>query len=616
MARGKGDIKGWITKNGVHIPIYGEYTVRGGVEPKAKGAKWKKRFSAEGVKKALNRNYDADSNETWYEGKINGKDVRITQENAGSNKFWNVDIGKPGDRHKLLTDNNEPMSFKSLEDAHEEIAHELNSNSGQDSVASKGKKDKYADRDWNKDVDDAKRYGYSEQTEEGKKPVTKAEEEKQARQSFRDKKAQEQGFADDASMRSYNEETGVNAETWKSQTEEEKKPSGQHLANVRKGDFKGYNREAKIEQQINDRFKTKKEWDEIAKNAGYKDSNDPEFQKNADDIVAKNKQASSKATPESYAQSKGKSIRDIAQEVNNNDAARAQANQLMKDGRTYEEAAALAHSDMERGVLKGQESSTPTIHETRLQRQAVNEKAGLKSDRNQNFKTAYQNEGSSTFSPESSAQTINDMQRRRANGGGKNDDWKTAQSVLESAPAGTTMIQTGNRGVKFQYTKGQDGTWHSSAGSEYDSDSKKLSMSWVGDSGPRVEFTTSDKALSGEQIKASHTAATSGRLNQALGLDRNNRPIGNRSTRKVDTSTSTRTEKQDSLSASMNERSRIRGELHAKDKAMKATMPTTVSGLRSAYADATGSMKSKIAAELRRKGYSLVGGKWVKGRKE
>lgn len=41
MAKGKGEIKGWITKNGVHIPIYGHYSVRGGEEPKAKGAKFK-----------------------------------------------------------------------------------------------------------------------------------------------------------------------------------------------------------------------------------------------------------------------------------------------------------------------------------------------------------------------------------------------------------------------------------------------------------------------------------------------------------------------------------------------------------------------------------------------
>ncbi len=41
MSKGKGEIKGWITKNGVHIPIYGEYTVTKN-EPKAKSSKVRK----------------------------------------------------------------------------------------------------------------------------------------------------------------------------------------------------------------------------------------------------------------------------------------------------------------------------------------------------------------------------------------------------------------------------------------------------------------------------------------------------------------------------------------------------------------------------------------------
>jgi hypothetical protein len=41
MAKGKGEVQGWITRNGVHVPIYDNYTVRGGAEPKAKGSKFK-----------------------------------------------------------------------------------------------------------------------------------------------------------------------------------------------------------------------------------------------------------------------------------------------------------------------------------------------------------------------------------------------------------------------------------------------------------------------------------------------------------------------------------------------------------------------------------------------
>ena len=34
MAKGKGEVKGRITVNGVHVPIYENYSVRGGAEPK------------------------------------------------------------------------------------------------------------------------------------------------------------------------------------------------------------------------------------------------------------------------------------------------------------------------------------------------------------------------------------------------------------------------------------------------------------------------------------------------------------------------------------------------------------------------------------------------------
>lgn len=39
--KGRGKIKGWITKNGVHIPIYENYTVRKGVEPEEVKARFK-----------------------------------------------------------------------------------------------------------------------------------------------------------------------------------------------------------------------------------------------------------------------------------------------------------------------------------------------------------------------------------------------------------------------------------------------------------------------------------------------------------------------------------------------------------------------------------------------
>lgn len=50
MARGKGEIKGWITKNGVHIPIYDHYTVREGHEPENVKAKFKGKKKEDNLK--------------------------------------------------------------------------------------------------------------------------------------------------------------------------------------------------------------------------------------------------------------------------------------------------------------------------------------------------------------------------------------------------------------------------------------------------------------------------------------------------------------------------------------------------------------------------------------
>lgn len=63
MARGKGEIKGWITKNGVHIPIYDHYTVREGHEPGEKG--FRSKFNS---KKKTPKKFEL-KHEVWHEDK-------------------------------------------------------------------------------------------------------------------------------------------------------------------------------------------------------------------------------------------------------------------------------------------------------------------------------------------------------------------------------------------------------------------------------------------------------------------------------------------------------------------------------------------------------------------
>lgn len=132
-------------------------------------------------------------------------------------------------------------------------------------------------------------------------------------------------------------------------------------------------------------------------------------------------------------------------------------------------------------------------------------------------------EKGSSFSADSAAKKINDISMNHNNRGGDTEnDWKQVRDTLEEAPVGTTMIQTGDRGAKYQFTKGEDGKWHGS----WDSDSKTLSMGWVGQGHrPSVEFTTPDKALTNEQLKDTQTAAVNGALNQRLGLSKSGKPI-------------------------------------------------------------------------------------------
>lgn len=430
MAKGKGSIQGWITKNGVHIPIYGTYTVRGGVEPKAKGSKFKRRKRPE--------EFD--------------KDIR-----EGSGKFW-AQHSSPQGAKKGVKDLEKP--FETREEARKFLAKE-NGEYEDTKFTSKTEagqeKDKYANRDWNKDVDDAKRYGYSEQTEEGKKPVTKAEEEKQAGQSFKDKKAQEQGFADDASMRSYNEETGVNKETWEGQKSSKSKIDG-----IKEN-------ETKLKQL-------------------FKDNPEGNFTYTVD---------GESGISTEYLLSRGlngKGIELSSRMIDKNNPNKSFGGGVTSTKGSWDTAQRI--QSIEPDLSKWEKSSsTPTVSKT----DAYNDK--VFADFKKNGK---------------------DYQRVPMEGyAGTANDFRAAAK---------------RAGVEIEYDKGDD-TFY------------------------------------------------------------------------------LRKSKQDSLSAGTNERSRIRGELHAKDKAMKAAMPTTVSGLRSAYTEATGSMKSKIASELRRKGYSLVGGKWIKGSK-
>lgn len=121
--------------------------------------------------------------------------------------------------------------------------------------------------------------------------------------------------------------------------------------------------------------------------------------------------------------------------------------------------------------------------------------------------------GGGAFSAAGAAGRINAISDRMNNGGGKKDDWKEVRDVLQSAPKGTIMTQTGNRGAKLQYEKTGDDEWSDNDG--YKCSSKIQSMTWAGEGyKPQVQFDTKQTAPTKRQVKDSQTAALNGQLDQ------------------------------------------------------------------------------------------------------
>ena len=83
----------------------------------------------------LSYNYDKDTDETWYEGNVNNKRVRVLQEEVGDNSWWNVEV----DGKKLKNANGKEMTFSSAKEAADEGVIEAKK-STQNKKQSKGDK--------------------------------------------------------------------------------------------------------------------------------------------------------------------------------------------------------------------------------------------------------------------------------------------------------------------------------------------------------------------------------------------------------------------------------------------------------------------------------------------
>ena len=127
------------------------------------------------------------------------------------------------------------------------------------------------------------------------------------------------------------------------------------------------------------------------------------------------------------------------------------------------------------------------------------------------------------FDAKAAEDKLNEIGLRRINGGSKNDDYKVLGETLHSAPVGTVFTETGNRGVKFQYTKTKEGTskrddeWEDEDGNKRTS--HNLSMTWGGYSAGShgFKFDTADTAPTKDEVRESRTNAVNGQLRQWLG---------------------------------------------------------------------------------------------------
>lgn len=123
--KGKGKIKGWITKNGVHIPIYDHYTVREGHEPGESGLKSKfkkpvkkqqEKHTYEDIKKGLIFG-TAHKAPNWID--IDGYSNAKTEEGALRDLAKAVEQYDEGEANAIrsMIKNNEVVQFPATKDS-------------------------------------------------------------------------------------------------------------------------------------------------------------------------------------------------------------------------------------------------------------------------------------------------------------------------------------------------------------------------------------------------------------------------------------------------------------------------------------------------------------------
>ena len=530
MAKGKGSIKGWITKNGVHIPIYGEYTVRGGVEPKAKGSKFKRKKRPE--------EFDKDIRKTE-----SGKFMAQYSSDQGRKKGVK-DIEKPFDTKE------EARAFLAKENGeYEDAKFNKKAESGQE-------KDKKEHNVLGQEVDFAevdrtakereKDFIVNTKIPDDPKSIAKAEKQRIAREAADEADAYDrehgEGKYHDKMTTPYKDLNDKQKSFVKELAEDR---AGHKLSDEGVQFYQDLENDERSIRQAQIKERESKQLREIPKGQA---SSTPDFSKM------------------SYSEA-GKYVSEHKKDFG------------LKPGDDAYQAA----YEMKQGTWKQPKEEKKTISSTESY-------PGTKS-----FGSSEPNASEYGKAMESIGKRY-DSENRTVPG-------KEMGKVFEGLKPGD-QIQVHNKYSVSpdRYIVNDDGTI----------DYSTPSSSFLGKKGMSLAEAQKHATNSVDnRITVMRRKTEEGSSEETTGSFKSSSPLRKRTKVKLDKPVSP----QEKLSQQVKDSQPLIKGFRKQGQKGTVAMPTTVSGLRSAYADATGSMKSKIANELRRKGYSLVGGKWVKGNK-
>lgn len=504
MAKGKGEVAGWITRNGVHVPIYGNYTVRGGEEPKAKGSK----FKGAGKKR---------------------KKVDTSTTSGKTANDLNSNLKKKG----LELDSADLSSM-----AHKDFNDEKVTMYDKDGNTYEGTYNKYKNGD--REIVDIKKTGGRDT---GKSEVSKGHTE------------EGKGAVRDSRSNAINE--------MKSRYND-----GEHdVTLMKKGD------EYKVAKDLKE--------SEYAETKGWQRAHDELTSKERSDISGK----ASSAKKEGFFDAEDKKLFDAREKAYETRGLRGQAEESSKVDRKQD---AIDYIAKREGVH-------PSVAKDTYEHMSESERNHVA---NEAYKRKQAEKESSKATPRPTTPENAQNQSREdfvenlvvGKGYSRNDAEKMADTMgyekkESSKPAATPTISPKTQRVADNARKSLmfDKGYAEIAANQW---------SWAGMSNDKVIA-----AMNATDPKYSYEL----RKEQTKGLGALPNAI-------VNHNRLYRTEK--NVGDTVASKSAGGGG----NKEAKGSIPTTVSGLRSAYSEATGSEKAAIASELRKKGYSLVGGKWVKGK--